>query len=85
MFTNNQLVYQTIYKPPGDYYDFRSDNKLYRLWMTTYDTVSYNVISSNGMSLVQYSYSADTIVSITNRSLIFKDPQGGDSKIYFSK
>ena len=82
---NSQLVYQTIYKPSSDYYDFRSDNKLYRLWMTSYDTVSYNTISFNGQSLVQYSYSADTIISITNHSLIFKDPQGSDSKIFFSK
>ena len=85
MLINNQLVYQTIYKPSSDYYDFRTDNKLYRLWMTRYDTVSYNIISLNGKSLVQYHYGADTIISLTNHSLIFKDPQGSDSKIFTSK
>ena len=54
--------------------------------MTTYyDTVSYNIISLNGKSSVQYSYSADTILSLTTHSLIFKDQQGSDSKIFFSK
>lgn len=42
-FINDHVVYQTIYKPSVDYYDFRSDNKLYRLWMTTYDTVPYSI------------------------------------------
>jgi len=85
MFINNQIVYQTIYKPSLGYYDYRSDHKLYRFWMTTYDTVSYSIGSVNGKSLVQYTYSADTIISLTNHSLIFKDPQGSDSKIFLSK
>ena len=84
-FINNEIVYQTIYRPSADYYDFRRDDKLYRLWMTSYDTVSYTIVSLNGKSLLQYAYSADTIISLTTHSLIFKDPQGGDSKIFLSK
>jgi hypothetical protein len=84
-FINNEIVYQTIYSPTADYYDFRSDDKLYRFWMTSYDTLAYTIVSLNGKSLVQYVYSADTIISLTNHSLIFKDPQGSDSKIFLSK
>ena len=86
MSINNQIVYQTIHKPSADYYDFRTNNKLYRRWMNNYDTVSFSLVSLNGRSIVQYPYySADTIVEITNRYLILKAPQGSDSKIFLSK
>ena len=86
MSINNQIEYQTISKPSSDYYDFRTDNKLYRLWMNHYDTIPYSLVSLQGRSIVQYPvHSADTILDLTSRSLIFKAPQGSDSKIFLSK
>lgn len=86
MSINNQIVYQTIHKPSADYYDFRTNNKLYRRWMNNHDTVPFSLVSLNGRSIVQYPYyGADTIVEITNRYLILKAPQGSDSKIFLSK
>lgn len=82
MLINTLVSYQTIYKPSSGYYDFRVDNKLYRLWMTNYDTVSYKILSLNGKSLIQYMHSADTIMSLTKHSLIFKDPEGATVKSF---
>ena len=87
MVFNNQVIYQTVYKPSFDYYDFRADNKLYRLWMAQYDTVLYNIVSLNNKSLIHYqnNNSDDTIITLTRNSLIFKNPQGNDSKIFLTK
>lgn len=81
----DRIEYTTIYKPTTDYYDFRTDNKLYRLWMGTYDTISYQITTLNSKSLIQYPGSADTIIVLTEKSLIVKAPQGSDSKLFLSK
>lgn len=81
----DHIEYMTIYKPASDYYDFRSDNKLYRLWMGTYDTINYQVIPINNKKLIQYPGTADTILTLTGHSLLVKNPQGSDSKIFMSK
>ena len=82
---NSQIIYQTIYKPSLDYYDFRTDKKRYIYWMSNYDTTSYEIVSLNGRSLIQYTYSADTIRTLTNNSLIFTSPQGNDSRLFLTK
>jgi hypothetical protein len=82
---NNEIVYQTIYKPSLDYYDFRADKKRYVYWMSNYDTTTYKIVSLNGKSLIQYSSSADTIRTLTNKSLIFISPQGSDSRLFLTK
>jgi hypothetical protein len=58
---------------------------LYRYWANMYDTISYQIVSQNGKSLIHYNFSADTILTLTNGTLIFKNPQGSDSKIFFTK
>ncbi len=82
---NSQIIYQTIYKPSSDYYDFRADQKRYTYWMTNYDTTSYEIVLLNGSSLIQYRSSADTIRTLTNNSLIFTSPQGSDSRLFLTK
>ena len=82
---NNEIVYQTIYKPSLDYYDFRADQKRYIYWMSNYDTTTYKIVSFGGRALIQYVYSADTIRTLTNNSLIFTSPQGNDSRIFLTK
>jgi hypothetical protein len=84
-YINNQFVYETIYKPSTDYYDYRTDNRLYRFWHGNFDTVSYSLKDLNGRTLIDYGYSADTIISLTGNQLLFKNPQGSDCKIYFTK
>ena len=82
---NSQVIYQTIYKPSLDYYDFRIDKKRYIYWMSRYDTTSYEIVSLNSRSLIQYTYSADTIRTLTKNSLIFTSPQGNDSRLFLTK
>src|SRR5438876_933469 len=71
---NSEIIYQTIYKPSLDYYDFRTDKKRYIYWMSNYDTSAYEIVLLNGSSLIQYAYSADTIRTLTYKSLIFTSP-----------
>lgn len=82
---NSQIIYQTIYKPSLDYYDFRTDKKRYIYWMSNYDTTSYEIVLLNGRSLIQYAYSADTIRTLTYNSLIFTSPQGSDTRLFLTK
>lgn len=82
---NNQIEYQTGYKPSSDYYDFRTQDTLYLDWMSQHYTISYRLVSLHGRSIIQFTYSADTILNITKRSLVLKDPQGSDSKVFLTK
>lgn len=82
---SGQIVYQTFYIPTADYYDFRQDNKLYRYWISIYDTIPYQVTSLNGRTLIKYPGTADTIVILNNKSLVLKNPQGNDSKLFLSR
>jgi hypothetical protein len=77
----------TIYKPSSDYYDFRSDSYLYRHFKSRYDTLPYALEKSNGVWLIRYGliFSADTIQSLSDHSLIIMNPQGGRSKLIFSR
>ncbi|MFN8289485.1 MAG: hypothetical protein U0U70_04465 [Chitinophagaceae bacterium] len=79
------IEYQTIYVPAADYYDFRADRQLYRYWMGIYDTVPYEIAGLNGRTLIKYPGTADTILVLTNRSLVVKNPQGNDSKLFLSR
>ena len=81
--------YATVYRYTSrtDYWDYRVDNKLYRLRANAYDTIPYTTgTDANGQRYVQYSpYSADSIKLLTNHLLIFIDPQGSSAKLFFSK
>ena len=85
-YTNNRKYLETIYKPTADYYDYRNDGNLYRHYNNRYDTVTYTVINSNGNSLLKYGYYiTDTIKTLNNHTLIMMNPQGGASKMFFTK
>lgn len=86
VFINNQVVYSTILRPSGDYYDFRTDNNLYRRWQGNLDTAGYTLGSTGDKQWIKYAYSsADTILTLTSNQLLLKNPQGSDSKIFLSK
>lgn len=84
VFTGH-IEYQTIYVPAADYYDFRADRQLYRYWMGIYDTVPYEIAGLNDRTLIKYPGTADTILVLTDRSLVVKNPQGNDSKLFLSR
>lgn len=85
-YTNGQGYFQTFYRPIGDYYDFRNDNILYSHLFSAFDTVPYEMTSLNGQLFIKYAGRiTDTIKTLTSKSLIFINPQGGSTKFYFTK
>ncbi len=85
----NGIIYITVNRFPSkiDYWDYRNDNKLYRFQRNYYDTLAYAVqTDANGQQYVQYNvYGADSIKLLTSTNLIFIDPQGSASKLFFTK
>ncbi len=81
-------MYVTVYRfaSKTDYWDYRDDNKLYRLIGNRRDTGAYAIkTDSKGQQYVQYVYNADTIKLLTSTNLVFIDPQGSASKLFFTR
>ena len=84
--SSGQEIYATIYKPSQDYYDYRSDDKLYRYYNSRYDTVPYQQVIIDGNLYIKYTPTGtDSIKVLTRQSLIFTAPQGGVSKLFFTR
>lgn len=69
--TDNTLVY---YGLAQDYFDFRTDNKLYSQTNGTKDTSTYTLLNSNTLVLIHKDGSRDTgiITTLTNNKLVGK-------------
>ncbi len=85
---NNVVSYTTVYRytTKTDYWDYRSDNKLYRYNNGNYDTIPYTLGQDNYGRYIQYSTSgADSIKTLTDNLLVLIVPQGSSTKLFFSK
>jgi hypothetical protein len=85
-FVNGSPQYETIYKSNVDYYDFRNDGKLYRLYHLNYDTIPYEVVTVDEKLYIKYGgVLTDSIKALTSNILLIMNPQGFGSKFFFSK